>query len=168
MINEQMSIVKETTYNLHLSHFHKTVNFWSRCYSTQIMRRKLNEKTKIVKLLLNQYHRSSNIVCLDSDYDDDGSETFKRYKPRSLNELVNLTKFSKKEIQLIYQGFKQECPSGMKYILKLYRKKNFIFIQVLLMKKHLKIFMDNFFPLLMYRYTHILSLQHLIYIHPVV
>lgn len=30
----------------------------------------------------------------------------------SLDELVHRTKFSKKEIQTIYQGFKQECPSG--------------------------------------------------------
>ncbi|CAM4810413.1 unnamed protein product [Rotaria magnacalcarata] len=48
-----------------------------------------------------------------TDYDDDGLETFKRYKPRSLDELTTRTKFSKKEIQLIYQGFKQECPSGI-------------------------------------------------------
>jgi len=51
-------------------------------------------------------------IYLDTDYDDDGVETFKRYKPRSLDELASRTKFSKKEIQLIYQGFKQECTSG--------------------------------------------------------
>lgn len=51
-------------------------------------------------------------ICSDSDFDDDGLETLKRYKPRSLDELASRTKFSKKEIQLIYQGFKQECPSG--------------------------------------------------------
>lgn len=56
---------------------------------------------------------SSFEFCLDTDFDDDGLETFKRYKPRSLDELASRTKFSKKEIQLIYQGFKQECPSGM-------------------------------------------------------
>ena len=53
------------------------------------------------------------VADLDTDYDDEGLETFKRYKPRSLDELASRTKFSKKEIQLIYQGFKQECPSGM-------------------------------------------------------
>jgi hypothetical protein len=52
------------------------------------------------------------IIYLDTDYEDDGLETLKRYKPRSLDELASRTKFSKKEIQLIYQGFKQECPSG--------------------------------------------------------
>lgn len=53
-----------------------------------------------------------SLLRLDTDYDDDGLESFKRYKPRSLDELASRTKFSKKEIQLIYQGFKQECPSG--------------------------------------------------------
>lgn len=51
---------------------------------------------------------------LDTDYTDEEVETSKRYKPRSLDELTTRTKFSKKEIQLIYQGFKQECPSGMR------------------------------------------------------
>ena len=55
---------------------------------------------------------SLKILYLDTDFDDDGLETLKRYKPRSLDELASRTKFSKKEIQLIYQGFKQECPSG--------------------------------------------------------
>lgn len=59
--------------------------------------------------------RKQNLISLDTDFDDDGLETFKRYKPRSLDELASRTKFSKKEIQLIYQGFKQECPSGNKF-----------------------------------------------------
>jgi Ca2+-binding EF-hand superfamily protein len=49
----------------------------------------------------------------NTDFDDDTLETLKRYKPRSLDELASRTKFNKKEIQLIYQGFKQECPSGI-------------------------------------------------------
>jgi Ca2+-binding EF-hand superfamily protein len=49
---------------------------------------------------------------LDADVDDDRFQHGKRYKPSSLDELANRTKFSKKEIQIIYQGFKQECPSG--------------------------------------------------------
>ncbi|CAF1507246.1 unnamed protein product [Didymodactylos carnosus] len=49
----------------------------------------------------------------DTDFDDESLETLKRYKPRSLDELEKRTKFTKKEIQLIYQGFKQECPTGI-------------------------------------------------------
>ncbi|XP_071448324.1 Kv channel-interacting protein 4-like isoform X3 [Hetaerina americana] len=36
-----------------------------------------------------------------------------RHRPEELNKLANSTKFTRKEIQLIYRGFKQECPTGM-------------------------------------------------------
>ncbi|XP_054291038.1 Kv channel-interacting protein 4-like [Macrosteles quadrilineatus] len=36
-----------------------------------------------------------------------------RYRPEELNKLTKTTKFTRKEIQLIYRGFKQECPTGM-------------------------------------------------------
>lgn len=35
-----------------------------------------------------------------------------RCRPPSLEQLIVRTKFTKKEIQCIYQGFKQECPTG--------------------------------------------------------
>lgn len=36
-----------------------------------------------------------------------------RHKPEELATLAANTRFSRKEIQLIYRGFKQECPSGL-------------------------------------------------------
>uniref|UniRef100_UPI00398F474C calsenilin-like n=1 Tax=Pristiophorus japonicus TaxID=55135 RepID=UPI00398F474C len=36
-----------------------------------------------------------------------------RHQPEELNELQARTKFSKKEIQSLYRGFKNECPRGM-------------------------------------------------------
>ncbi|BES99090.1 kv channel-interacting protein [Nesidiocoris tenuis] len=36
-----------------------------------------------------------------------------RYRPEELTKLIKITKFTRKEIQLIYRGFKQECPTGM-------------------------------------------------------
>ncbi|PNF18999.1 hypothetical protein B7P43_G12394 [Cryptotermes secundus] len=36
-----------------------------------------------------------------------------RHRPEELTKLAKTTKFSRKEIQLIYRGFKQECPTGM-------------------------------------------------------
>ncbi|GFY32949.1 calsenilin [Trichonephila clavipes] len=36
-----------------------------------------------------------------------------RYKPERLDALCKTTKFSRKEIRLMYQGFKQECPTGV-------------------------------------------------------
>ncbi|CAM4872152.1 unnamed protein product [Rotaria socialis] len=53
----------------------------------------------------------SSSVCY-SDYDDAAvTDNSRSYRPCSLDELVARTKFDKKEIQVIYQGFKQECPS---------------------------------------------------------
>ena len=48
----------------------------------------------------------------DADYEDH-TAAFIRYKPRPIEELVKATRFTKKEIQLMYRGFKQECPSGI-------------------------------------------------------
>lgn len=48
---------------------------------------------------------------------DDESDEFhfhiSRYKPEELHKLASRTKFTRKEIQLMYRGFKQECPTGM-------------------------------------------------------
>jgi len=36
-----------------------------------------------------------------------------RYRPESLDTLCETTKFSRKELQVMYRGFKQGCPSGI-------------------------------------------------------
>ncbi|XP_043234079.1 Kv channel-interacting protein 1-like [Amphibalanus amphitrite] len=36
-----------------------------------------------------------------------------RYRPEELNKLARSSRFTRKEIQLMYRGFKQECPSGL-------------------------------------------------------
>jgi Ca2+-binding EF-hand superfamily protein len=36
-----------------------------------------------------------------------------RYKPEGLDALCHSTKFSRKELQILYRGFKQECPTGV-------------------------------------------------------
>lgn len=36
-----------------------------------------------------------------------------RFKPESLDNLVKLTKFNRRELKLMYRGFKQLCPSGV-------------------------------------------------------
>ncbi|XP_059471183.1 calsenilin-like [Neocloeon triangulifer] len=37
----------------------------------------------------------------------------RRHRTEELAKLANSTKFTRKEIQLIYRGFKQECPTGL-------------------------------------------------------
>ncbi|XP_040002035.1 Kv channel-interacting protein 2-like isoform X2 [Xiphias gladius] len=44
---------------------------------------------------------------------DDGELSTVCYRPEGLDRLVQQTNFSKKELQLLYRGFKNECPSGV-------------------------------------------------------
>ncbi|RNA21513.1 Kv channel-interacting 2 isoform X7 [Brachionus plicatilis] len=48
----------------------------------------------------------------ENEYEEN-SQTILRYKPRPIEELVKETRFTRKEIQYMYRGFKQECPSGI-------------------------------------------------------
>ncbi|XP_064466128.1 Kv channel-interacting protein 4-like isoform X2 [Ornithodoros turicata] len=48
----------------------------------------------------------------DSELDELEGPTV-HYKPEAIETLCQLTKFNKRELQLMYRGFKQECPSGM-------------------------------------------------------
>jgi Ca2+-binding EF-hand superfamily protein len=36
-----------------------------------------------------------------------------RYKPEEIEKISSKTKFSKSELQVMYRGFKQECPAGI-------------------------------------------------------
>lgn len=49
---------------------------------------------------------------MDDDCDDFNFH-ITRYRPEEIQKLTAKTKFSRKEIQLMYRGFKQECPTGM-------------------------------------------------------
>ncbi|XP_076367731.1 A-type potassium channel modulatory protein KCNIP1-like isoform X2 [Tachypleus tridentatus] len=49
---------------------------------------------------------------IGSEFDDlDGHSA--RYTPEALDTLCQITKFNRRELQLMYRGFKQECPTGM-------------------------------------------------------
>ncbi|XP_065287515.1 Kv channel-interacting protein 4-like isoform X2 [Dermacentor albipictus] len=51
-------------------------------------------------------------MAVDSEIDELEGPTV-HYKPEAIETLCQLTKFNKRELQLMYRGFKQECPSGM-------------------------------------------------------
>ncbi|XP_015795014.1 Kv channel-interacting protein 1 isoform X2 [Tetranychus urticae] len=59
--------------------------------------------------------RSESLGSCDSierDFDDfDGQQV--HIKPEPIEVLCQLTKFSKQELQVMYRGFKQDCPSGV-------------------------------------------------------
>ncbi|CAL4152291.1 unnamed protein product, partial [Meganyctiphanes norvegica] len=58
-------------------------------------------------------HNSPNGKRRSEDDFDDYSTYVTRYRPEDLEKLAKCTKFNKKEIQLIYRGFKQRCPTGL-------------------------------------------------------
>ncbi|XP_050713132.1 calsenilin-like isoform X1 [Eriocheir sinensis] len=48
----------------------------------------------------------------DQEYED-FELTPLRYRPEGLDQLSEATRFSKEELQFMYRGFKQECPTGV-------------------------------------------------------
>uniref|UniRef100_A0A2C9L8I1 EF-hand domain-containing protein n=1 Tax=Biomphalaria glabrata TaxID=6526 RepID=A0A2C9L8I1_BIOGL len=49
---------------------------------------------------------------IDNDIEDLEMQVV-RYKPEGLDTLCKNTKFTRKELQIMYRGFKQECPTGI-------------------------------------------------------
>ncbi|XP_014849450.1 PREDICTED: calsenilin-like isoform X6 [Poecilia mexicana] len=54
-----------------------------------------------------RYHRS------DDTSDSDLELSTVRHQPEGLDQLQAQTKFTRKELQSLYRGFKNECPSGL-------------------------------------------------------
>lgn len=48
-------------------------------------------------------------LCVTEEDIDEFNIHVSRYRPEELTKLTKITKFNKKEIQLIYRGFKQVC-----------------------------------------------------------
>ncbi|MEQ2291302.1 Kv channel-interacting protein 2 [Ameca splendens] len=76
---------------------------------------KPNKKTikqRFLKLLP-CYHSGSSLSVDQRSITDEGELSTVCYRPEGLDSLVQQTKFSKKELQVLYRGFKNECPSGV-------------------------------------------------------
>ena len=48
-----------------------------------------------------------------SGSDSEDQNKFSRCKPESIDKLCRTTRFNKEELQIIYRGFKQQCPTGV-------------------------------------------------------
>ncbi|ROL41088.1 Kv channel-interacting protein 1 [Anabarilius grahami] len=53
------------------------------------------------------------LISTDDRVDDDLELSVVCHRPEGLEQLEALTKFNKKELQVLYRGFKNECPSGV-------------------------------------------------------
>ncbi|KAK7930255.1 hypothetical protein WMY93_006650 [Mugilogobius chulae] len=76
---------------------------------------KTNKKTlkqRFLKLLP-CYHSSSRPSLSQSNVVDEGELFTMCYRPEGLDRLVQQTNFSRKELQILYRGFKNECPNGV-------------------------------------------------------
>ncbi|XP_064602049.1 Kv channel-interacting protein 4-like isoform X2 [Liolophura sinensis] len=73
-----------------------------------LSRRRLQSTTSYGSGAAEQASTSSE----DHDIDDLEMQVV-RYKPEGLDILCRNTKFTRKELQIMYRGFKQECPTGL-------------------------------------------------------
>ncbi|CAH1377518.1 A-type potassium channel modulatory protein KCNIP1-like isoform X2 [Tenebrio molitor] len=69
--------------------------------------RKLSLYQRIYRYVKQQFHQEKD------EETDEFNFHIARYRPEELQKLASKTKFTRKEIQLMYRGFKQECPTGM-------------------------------------------------------
>ncbi|TWW55591.1 Kv channel-interacting protein 1 [Takifugu flavidus] len=53
------------------------------------------------------------VISVEDNIDDDLEMTMVCHRPEGLEQLEALTNFSKRELQVLYRGFKNECPSGV-------------------------------------------------------
>ncbi|KAM9770124.1 A-type potassium channel modulatory protein KCNIP2-like [Menidia menidia] len=68
-------------------------------------------KQRFLKLLPCFPSDSSSSVN-QGDLDEEAELSTVWYRPEGLDRLAQQTKFSKRELQVLYRGFKNECPSG--------------------------------------------------------
>uniref|UniRef100_A0A8C7X1Q4 Potassium voltage-gated channel interacting protein 2 n=1 Tax=Oryzias sinensis TaxID=183150 RepID=A0A8C7X1Q4_9TELE len=52
-------------------------------------------------------------ISVADSVEDDFELSTVCHRPESMDKLEELTKFTKKELQVLYRGFKNECPSGV-------------------------------------------------------
>uniref|UniRef100_A0A3P8VDM6 Potassium voltage-gated channel interacting protein 1 n=1 Tax=Cynoglossus semilaevis TaxID=244447 RepID=A0A3P8VDM6_CYNSE len=69
-------------------------------------------KQGLVKFAVTLHRLVAGSLKKDKD-DDDLEMTMVCHRPEGLDQLEALTNFSKRELQVLYRGFKNECPSGV-------------------------------------------------------
>ncbi|XP_068607575.1 A-type potassium channel modulatory protein KCNIP2-like isoform X3 [Brachionichthys hirsutus] len=69
-------------------------------------------KQRLLKLLP-CYPSASSASSNQRNTSEDAEPSTVSYRPEGLDRLVQRTDFSKKELQVLYRGFKNECPSGV-------------------------------------------------------
>ncbi|KAL2098168.1 hypothetical protein ACEWY4_007375 [Coilia grayii] len=69
-------------------------------------------KRQILKFGQNVVRFITGTLSSDSA-DDEQEQTALRHRPETIDCLLAVTHFTKRELQILYRGFKNECPSGL-------------------------------------------------------
>ena len=59
------------------------------------------------------YVKINKNVIIEREVDHELEEQKIRYRPEGIDELSRKSNFSKRELQLLYRGFKENCPNGI-------------------------------------------------------
>ncbi|XP_064602050.1 Kv channel-interacting protein 1-like isoform X3 [Liolophura sinensis] len=90
----------------------KNVKFWTTKMGQVLRRLRLRKRRHSLSRRRLQSTTSYGSGAADHDIDDLEMQVV-RYKPEGLDILCRNTKFTRKELQIMYRGFKQECPTGL-------------------------------------------------------
>lgn len=66
----------------------------------------------MAKYLRRSFKRKKEVRFMGSTEHDETESQAPRYRPDGIDALCKATGFSRKELQLMYRSFKQECPTG--------------------------------------------------------
>jgi len=66
----------------------------------------------MAKYLRRSFRRKKEVRFLGNVEHEEGECSLPRYRPDGIDALCKATGFSRKELQLMYRSFKQECPTG--------------------------------------------------------
>jgi len=66
----------------------------------------------MAKYLRRSFRRKKEVRFLGNVEHEEGECPLPRYRPDGIDALCKATGFSRKELQLMYRSFKQECPTG--------------------------------------------------------
>ncbi|KZS12889.1 putative a-type potassium channel modulatory protein [Daphnia magna] len=72
----------------------------------------IERSEKMAKYLRRSFRRKKEVRFMGSAEHEDGDSPTPRYRPDGIDALCKATGFSRKELQLMYRSFKQECPTG--------------------------------------------------------
>ncbi|KAI4905817.1 hypothetical protein NFI96_017022 [Prochilodus magdalenae] len=77
------------------------------------MSRRRRCKRRLVKFIQNVRQLVTGTLSPDNEDEEQDRIVVRRHRPENLERLLNQSRFTKRELQILYKGFKSECPSGI-------------------------------------------------------